>query len=191
MRRTRQPSVGNESSSSQVLSPSFFKRPVEKVARELVGKVLVTKRGKKITRCLITETEAYAASDDSASHAFRGKTRRNAAMFQAGGTIYMYRIYGIHFCLNVSTGKKDEGSAVLIRSIRNIADNIDIHGPGRVTSYLGITLQANNLPLGHASGMWVEQTIDTFITVQSSPRIGITKATEIPWRFVAEFPGLT
>jgi DNA-3-methyladenine glycosylase len=97
--------------------PEFFLQPAEVVARGLLGAVLVRELPRGTIRARLVETEAYAGAHDRASHAFRGRrTPRNESMYLAGGHAYVYRIYGIHFCLNVVTGEAETGVAVLLRA---------------------------------------------------------------------------
>ena len=103
--------------SPKTLPESFFRRPADEVARDLLGRLLVRDLpgGRVVTR--LVEVEAYLGAHDRASHAFRGRrTARNESMYLAGGHAYVYRIYGLHFCLNVVTGAAEEGIAVLLRA---------------------------------------------------------------------------
>lgn len=99
------------------LPERFFRRPADEVARDLLGRELRRTLPEGEIRVRLVETEAYLGAHDRASHAFRGRrTPRNESMFLAGGHAYVYRIYGIHFCLNVVTGAAEEGIAVLLRA---------------------------------------------------------------------------
>jgi DNA-3-methyladenine glycosylase len=141
----------NLSTNMPKLSQQFFQQNAELVAKQLLGKVLVRKiNGKKLSG-IITETEAYLGLQDLASHASRGKTERNKVMFENGGIWYVYMIYGMHFNLNVVTGKKDFPSAVLIRAIQPL-ENVEemrklrknknekhlTNGPGKLCQALNI-----------------------------------------------------
>lgn len=164
----------------------FFLRPVPEVAAELIGASLMF-RG---VGGLIVETEAYAAGDP-ASHSYNGPTARNGAMFGSQATVYIYRSYGIHWCLNLVC---TAGSAVLIRALkpidgiglmqqrRGLADVLKLcSGPGRLCQALAITGEFDGHPVA----------VDPFqlrlplepLPVQASRRIGITKAAEVLWRF--------
>lgn len=178
---------------------SFFLRPAAQVARDLLGRTLLNETPLGLCGGVIVETEAYDQSDP-ASHSAQGKTERNQMMFEMGGTAYVYRSYGVHWCFNVTTGKKENGAAVLIRAIEPIigieqmrtrrlqtmrdCSNRDLaRGPGRLCqalqiddSYNGHTLLSPPLMLSSPVGFKRPQYVTT-------PRIGITKATETPWRF--------
>ena len=111
------------------LDYDFYHRPCLEVARDLVGKVLVC--GDQKLR--ISETEAYVGESDTACHAHKGKTKRTEVMYMEAGAIYIYLCYGIHWLLNIVTGKENEPEAVLIRAC------VDADGPGKLTKKLGIT----------------------------------------------------
>ncbi len=166
------------------------------IARDLLGWTLLSELGGATTAVTIVETEAYAGAADPASHAFRGRTPRNGAMFGPAGTLYVYRSYGIHWCMNVVVGEEGLPHAVLLRGgepttgiktmierrgrSANIAD-----GPGNLCQALGGTaaqdgtgLRAGPLRLVPRPGVGTR-------SIAATPRIGISKATERPWRFVA------
>ena len=151
---------------------------------------------------VIVETEAYEP-DDPASHSFGGKTRRNATMFGPAGRLYVYRSYGVHWCANVVCGEDGVGAAVLLRAIepmhgidvmrarRRVADErLLAAGPGRLTQALGITAVydgveialRNRLQQSVASGVQLVR-LRGRVNVVMSPRIGISRATERPWRY--------
>ena len=123
--------------------------PVNEVARRLLGATIWTEFGDR-TSVRITEVEAYGGIDDAASHAYRGRMPRNGSMFGPAGTLYVYRSYGIHWCVNIVTGRVGKGQAVLvrageiivgedvIRSRRGRGDHLT-DGPGKLTQALGIT----------------------------------------------------
>lgn len=156
---------------------------VVSLARALVGATL------SVRGCggRIIETEAYAR-DDPASHSYRGQTLRNAAMFGPAGTAYVYRSYGIHLCLNV-VGRS--GEAVLIRALEPVFGLDDMRrrrpsgplcaGPGRLAAALGITLEDNGMVFGDALRLEAGATLSRPLLV--GPRIGISRATDLPWRF--------
>ena len=170
------------------LGRTFFSQDVVSVARALLGMtLLVDGVGGEIV-----ETEAYAR-DDPASHSFAGPTARNAAMFGPPGHAYIYRSYGIHWCLNVVCGR-DSGSAVLIRALRpthglgrmrerrGVEDErLLCSGPGRLTQALGVTLEQNGADLLDAPFALRPNPGSSEFLV--GPRIGISKAVDVPWRF--------
>ena len=169
---------------------ALFLRPTPVVARELLGAVLVRRfeDGTRI-RVRIVETEAYT-EDDPACHAFRGKTRANAAMFGPPGTAYVHINYGIHHCLNVVTQSSGCGEAVLIRAVEPL-DSPDAHrdhwaGPGRLTRSLGIRKETfDHAPLDNPeSGLYLTagEPVPSSRTVVAT-RIGIRKAADRPWRW--------
>jgi DNA-3-methyladenine glycosylase len=142
----------------------------------------------------IVEVEAYAP-DDPASHAFRGRTARNAAMFAAPGTLYVYRSYGIHWCVNVACEPEGTGAAVLLRALEpthgieemrrrrgGVPDALLCAGPGRLTQALGITGESDGRPILQPPFGLVPP--DGPVEVVATPRVGITKAVELPWRYV-------
>lgn len=164
----------------------FFTRRAEDVARDLIGLTLLHDE----VGGIIVETEAYYP-DDPASHSFRGPTLRNAAMYGEPGTVYVYRIYGMHWCLNfVCT----PGSAVLIRAIEpttgvermterrgGLAPRLLASGPGRLCAALGITRAEDGRSLLAPPFQLTGKLEDRPIAV--GPRIGIAKAVDAPLRF--------
>ena len=151
---------------------------------------------------MIVETEAYGA-DDPASHSFAGMTQRNAAMFGAPGHAYVYRSYGIHWCLNFVCGQQGVGEAVLIRALapeegietmrsRRGMDELRLlcAGPGRLAQALGIGGAHNALPL--TAPPFLLRARQGRPKLVTGPRIGISKAKDLPWRFgLAESPYLS
>jgi DNA-3-methyladenine glycosylase len=177
-----------------ILPASFYLRPdVVQIARELLGKVLVTKWNGKYTSGRIVETEAYEGELDRASHAYRGITPRTTVMFGEGGVAYVYLCYGIHQMFNIVTNVKGTAHAILIRAVEPM-EGVDImlqrtgkktldhtltRGPGNVgkafgfhTSQCGLSLQSKELYIGD----------DGFIlnkaSIATSPRIGVGYAGE-------------
>ncbi len=140
---------------NKVLESKFFNRKTIKVARDLIDCLLCRKIGSKIFKYKITETEAYVGPHDLACHSSRGKTPRNAPMFEKAGTIYVYFVYGMHFMLNIVTEKKNFPSAVLIRGVENI------NGPGRVTRKLKIDKKLNGQTATPKNGLWFENRKET------------------------------
>jgi DNA-3-methyladenine glycosylase len=167
----------------RILTSTFFDRPTLIVARDLLGKYLVRKIGKRTYALMITEVEAYDGFEDKASHASRGETPRNSTMFSEGGYWYVYLCYGIHQMLNVVVGEKDYPAAILIRGVEGAS------GPGRVTKYLGIDGTLNKKKAAKASGLWIEdrRVIIPRSKIVQTPRIGVAYAkewAEKPYRFV-------
>ena len=169
-----------------------FNAPADEVARHLVGvTLLVDGVGGRIV-----ETEAYDW-DDPASHSFRGPTARNASMFGSPGRAYVYRSYGIHWCLNFVCREKGHGAAVLIRAIeptmglermreRRGLDEVRLlcAGPGRIAQALGIDVGFNGKSLDAPPFLLIAPADgEPEVVVDAGPRIGISKAVDIPWRF--------
>jgi DNA-3-methyladenine glycosylase len=181
---------------------SFYQRPTEVVAKDLVGKKLVRtiRNNKKHFRLagIIVETEAYGYSDDLASHAYVGPTDRNKVMFGNVGRAYVYFTYGNHFCLNVSARRsKAEAGAVLIRGIepvegvelmrqfRPIDDIFSLtSGPGKLTQALNITSSLNGTDMTNPESEIYIESGKRPKDIVTTPRIGITRAMDKEWRFV-------
>lgn len=182
---------------------SFYRRPTEVVARDLVGKKLVRtiRENGRIFRLagIIVETEAYGYSDDPASHACMGPTARNRVMFGDVGRAYVYFTYGNHFCVNVSARSSTiEAGAVLIRGLEPV-EGIEImkklrpvddafsltSGPGKLTQALNISSALNGVDMTNPeSELHIEFGISKSIRIMATPRIGITRAVDRKWRFV-------
>ena len=168
------------------LTPAFFDRPVVTVAAELIGAtLLVDGVGGRLV-----EVEAYDQGDP-ASHSFRGPTPRNRAMFGPPGQTYVYKIYGIHWCLNFVCQR---GSAVLVRALEpthgielmrerrgGLPDRQLCSGPGKLCQALAVDGRHNGLPLDGAP--FAVLAGDAPASIATGPRIGITKGAETPWRF--------
>jgi len=182
---------------------SFYQRPTEAVAKDLVGKKLVRiiRNNKKQFRLagIIVETEAYGYSgDDLASHACVGPTGRNKVMFGNVGRAYVYFTYGNHFCLNVSARRsKVEAGAILIRGIepvegielmRQFRPVDDIYsltsGPGKLTQALNITSLLNGTDMTNSESEIYIEFGKRPKRIVTTPRIGITRALDKEWRFV-------
>ena len=185
------------------LSLAFYQRKdVVQIAKDLLGKIVVTNIGGKITSGRIVETEAYVANVDKASHAYNGKrTLRNEAMYAAAGAIYVYICYGMHNMLNIVTNDLNVPDAILIRALepvngfdimlertgKKMFDNTLTKGPGNVAKAMGISKNISGLNLGKKI---INIYKDDFSFLQdeigTSKRIGIDGAgtdAELPYRF--------
>ncbi len=186
-----------------ILPEDFYLRDdVLQISKDLLGKYLVTEFVEGRTCGIITETEAYRAPEDRASHAFGNrKTKRNAMMFESGGIAYVYLCYGIHHLFNVVTNFKNIPHAILVRTIFPIegidlmikrrgkakADHKLTNGPGSLAQAMGITTKISGHPLNRPP-VWIE---DRGLMIKSeeikaSARIGVDYAGEdakLPWRF--------
>lgn len=188
--------------SSKKLSRQFYTRPVIKVAKELLGKTLIKKESRKILAGRIVEVEAYDGNIDEASHSFKGKTKRNEVMFRKGGFFYVYFTYGVHHCCNVVTGKEGHGAAVLIRAaeplsgietmalrrfgIRKINEKQLLNltnGPGKICEAFAFDRTHSGLDLTGDKVYIIDAPLLKKSEIGVSKRIGITKSTELPWRF--------
>jgi DNA-3-methyladenine glycosylase len=171
------------------LKRAFFGRSVHEVAPDLIGATLLVNG----VGGIIVEVEAYHHTEPAA-HSFRGPTPRNLVMFGPPGFTYVYRSYGIHWCVNFVCEKEGVASAVLIRALqpthglasmrrrRGLHDERSLcSGPGKLTEALGITDKHNGLPLD-AAPMALHARIGK-ADVVAGLRIGITKAVELPWRY--------
>jgi DNA-3-methyladenine glycosylase len=174
----------------------FFARNPVVLARDLLGRVLFYRTPEGLLAGRIVETEAYTGDADAASHAFRGRTARNAVMFGPAGYAYVYFTYGMHYCLNVTAEIPGTAGAVLLRALEPLA-GVEImrargdqgpqprllSGPGKIGRAFGLTLEDNGRdftrgPLGIAAGSPVADR-----EVTPSRRIGISRAVDLPYRF--------
>jgi DNA-3-methyladenine glycosylase len=174
------------------VSRRFFARSVHDVAPDLIGvTLLVDGVGGRIV-----EVEAYD-QEDPASHGFRGQTARNAVMFGAAGYAYVYRSYGIHWCLNFVCDEPGRAEAVLIRALepthgvelmrsrRGVAaEQALCSGPGKLCQALGVTREHDGRPLDEPPFELLP--CDTAPPIVTGPRIGITRAADLPWRYGLE-----
>jgi DNA-3-methyladenine glycosylase len=178
-------------------------RPALEVAPALLGHVLARRLPDGTTlRARIVETEAYER-DDPASHAFGGETPRNTAMFGPPGHLYVYFIYGMHFCMNVVTGAHGHGSAVLLRAgepleglqamarLRGRGELRDLcRGPARWAQAFGVDRALDGADLVGGAEIWLERgRAVPAERIERTPRVGIRKAAEQPWRFVERGSG--
>ena len=174
----------------------FFARDPVVLARDLLGRVLFYRTPEGLLAGRIVEAEAYTGDADAASHAFRGRTPRNAVMFGPAGYAYVYFTYGMHYCLNVTAELPGTAGAVLLRALEPLA-GVEImrargdrgpelrllSGPGKIGRAFGLTLEDNGRdftrgPLGIAAGSPVPDR-----DVARSRRIGISRAIDLPYRF--------
>jgi DNA-3-methyladenine glycosylase len=174
-----------------VIGREFFARNVHEVAPDLIGVTLLVDG----VGGVIVEVEAYDQTDP-ASHGYSGLTARNAAMFGPPGHAYVYRSYGIHWCLNLVCEGEGRASAVLVRALEPTAglevmrarrglenDRLLCAGPGRLCQALGVTRDHDALPLDEPPFAFAPREADH--EVVTTPRIGITRAADLPWRYVA------
>lgn len=168
----------------KILPASFFNRPALVVAKGLIGKYLVRVARGQSTSHMITEVEAYIGPHDLACHSSKGLTPRTKVMFGPPGHFYVYFTYGMHWMLNIVTGKEGYPAAILIRGLE------DVSGPGRLTKKLGITGALNGRQAKRTSGLWIEDrgVVTPANRIRRTPRIGVDYAGEEwaakPYRFV-------
>jgi len=182
--------------------PEFFRRDARVVAPELLGHIIRTRFDDLVTSGRIVEVEAYR-QEDPASHCYGGMTRRNRAMFLDGGHLYVYFIYGMHYCANIITGQMGYGEGVLLRGVEpiegietmrrrrgpHVRDRDLANGPAKLAQALGIGPEQNGID---ATG---PDSPVTFLVgspprpdqIIATPRIGITKGVDLPWRWVGNF----
>lgn len=181
------------------LPRTFYDRPTLDVARALLGKTVVRVTTEGAVGGVIVETEAYIAAIDPAAHAYRGLTPRNRSMFGPPGHAYVYVSYGMHHCLNAVTESEGVAAAVLIRAIAPtfgltlmraqrgaaISDRELCRGPGRLCQALALTLADDGADL-LGPNLYIADTLEIPLdsAIIATPRIGITRAAEWPWRFV-------
>jgi DNA-3-methyladenine glycosylase len=191
------------------LPRSFFNRDPRRVARDLLGKLILRKQGRKVLAGRIVETEAYLGTNDLAAHAAAGRTARNQVLWGPPGHAYVYFIYGVHYCLNISCLPEGEAGCVLIRALAPVAGcqemararklrnlNYDavrdlrklLSGPGRLCQALSITRPRDNGKdmLALRSDLQVRDDSYRAGKIVVTPRIGIRKSAEMPLRYVLE-----
>ena len=189
-------SWSTERAGGRPLPVSFFARPSEVVARELIGTLLLVRRGRGVAGGRIVETEAYRGVDDPASHAFNFRRHPgNASLYLSAGTWYVYRSYGIHWCANLTCGEVPPGAAVLLRAVEPlegvaamrrrrgpVADRLLANGPGKLCQALGIDRRLDGQRMGRSWARVFAADVPPEVVV--TPRIGITRAVDWPLRFV-------
>ena len=182
------------------LPRAFYHRSTLRIARDLLGIYLCRRRGRSLLIGRIVEVEAYLGTRDPASHAYRGKTERNAVMFGEGGHLYVYFTYGMHFCSNVVTEPEGTGCAVLIRALEPVR-GIDLmrklrgasrrgvrpledllSGPAKLCQALDITREENGTDLC-GDAVWLARGMSSVAPIGRSGRIGISSGREKQWRF--------
>ena len=183
-----------------ILNRDFYIKDGITLAKDLLGKILVKEIDGVLYKGRIVETEAYMGVIDKACHAYNNRrTKRTEAMYREGGYSYIYLIYGMYHCFNVTASITDNPEAVLIRALEPL-DNKDImlkirkvksekyiaNGPGKLTKALGITSDDNNIDLTLGKNIWIED--DGYVSnkITETTRVGIDYAEEFkekPWRF--------
>jgi len=186
------------------LPREFYDRDPRRVSRELLGKVLVRREGRRVRTARIVEVEAYLGVGDPAAHSFAGRTPRNAVLFGPPGYAYVYFIYGNHYCLNVSCLPDGVAGGVLFRALEPLVGVDDMararglsidstrdlrqltSGPGRLAEAFGITRERDNgKDLTSArSDLFIADDGYRVRRILTTPRIGITKAAERPLRYL-------
>ncbi len=176
------------------LTKKFYQnKPSEKLARELLGKVFCHKINQKTLKGIISEVEVYDQWDE-ASHSYSGITKHNQVMFLEAGFLYVYFVYGKHYCLNVVSGKKGEGAAILIRNMICFEESLEtiiinrkyskktlsslLNGPGKICQAFQISLQENGVDLKKSPNIYLADYRYIPKKINLKPRIGISKAKE-------------
>ncbi len=179
---------------------SFFQKDVVKLAKSLPGKIIVINRNKPLA-ARIVEVEAYGGPGDKSCHAYSGITKRNEIMFNEGGYLYVYFIYGMYYCANIVSAPEGEGTGVLIRAVEPLAGENEMmlnrfgqenisekkrimvsNGPGKLTQAMGITLEHNGVDL---TGDLIYLVDDGFKVEElvTTERVGIRECADWPRRF--------
>ena len=192
---------------ARLLRRSFFNRDPREVSPELLGKVILRRQGRKVLAGRIVEVEAYLGADDAAAHAAAGRTARNDVIFGPPGHAYVYFIYGVHYCLNISCMPEGDAGCILIRALEPIAGisamakarelhDLDLKlprnlqklasGPGKLCEALGITRERDNGKDMLAADSDLQVVNDGFKTgkVAVTSRIGISKSADMPLRYL-------
>ena len=161
------------------LPRSFYRRPAELLAPDLIGKILVHEVGRRIWRARIVETEAYVGPHDLACHAAKGRTRRTSVMYLPGGHAYVYFIYGMYDMLNFVTGHLDDPQAVLIRAAEPLDGwHADLSGPGKLCRAMHITRALNGADLTSNKLHLLPRAPADHPRIITTPRIGVDYAKE-------------
>lgn len=158
------------------LNREYFTGDAIDIAPDLLGKTLVRKfEDDLVLKLPIMETEAYFGAEDRANHACKGRTPRTEVMFEEGGLVYVYLIYGIHWLLNIVTGPKEHPQAVLIRGVTGIS------GPGRIGKKFKLDRSFYGENIETSTRLWIEENTQISGKIEVSPRIGIDYA-GTPWK---------
>ncbi|WP_034622414.1 DNA-3-methyladenine glycosylase [Cellulomonas sp. URHE0023] len=205
-RRPEPPDASDPRAFLVVPARVWFSREVHAVARDLLGAYLTSRSSEGDVTLRITEVEAYAGAEDPGSHAYRGRTSRNAVMFAEPGRLYVYRHLGLHHCLNIVAEPTGSPAAVLLRA-GEIVDGVDLawrrresvgvvdsqrqlaRGPARLAVALGLDMRANGADVTEAGGDVVlhRHQVAVLPTHKSGPRVGVSGAggegNRFPWRY--------
>ncbi|KUK10702.1 MAG: Putative 3-methyladenine DNA glycosylase [Clostridia bacterium 41_269] len=179
-----------------LLPYSFYSRDTITVAKELLGKYMVYNNGREIVAGRVVETEAYLGKEDPACHSARGRDKRNEVMFGPAGYAYIYLIYGIHLCFNVTTGPPHKPEAVLIRALESVL-GIEImrknrgkddifnlcSGPGKLVQAMGFGMELNGTSVVEGPIRFYAKNCKENFDIVTTTRIGISKAADWPLRF--------
>lgn len=183
----------------KVLPYSFYCRDTVKVAKDLLGKLLVVKQDGISVGGTIVETEAYLGARDPSCHSAKGRSKRNAVMFGPSGHAYIYLIYGINLCFNVTTGPEDSPEAVLIRALEPV-EGIEVmrinrkqhnlynlcSGPGKLVQALGMDMSFNGTSVVEGNVRIYDPKTPVSVNIVETTRVGISKAVDWPMRFYIE-----
>lgn len=196
----------------EILRRSFFNRDPREVCPDVLGKLIVRRDGRRLIAGRVVEVEAYLGTDDLAAHAAAGRTARTSVLFGPPGHAYVYFIYGVHYCLNISCLPEGEAGCILVRALEPVNEisemakarelsDLDLSlvrnlrllasGPGKLCQALGITRQRDNSKdmVSTKSDLQVMDDGFKVENVAVTRRIGITKSAEMPLRYViAESP---
>lgn len=165
------------------LDYEFYDRDALEVAADLVGKYVVCNASGEEVRVQITETEAYCGVNDTACHAYKGRTKRTEALYCDSGTVYVYLCYGMHWLMNVITGGRENPQGVLIRAGKGF------NGPAKLTKRLGVTGALNLSSFVDSAQLWIEDDGEEH-SFHTDKRVGIDYASQQDidrqWRFILD-----
>jgi len=190
--------------SLEPVATAFYDRDPREVSHDLLGKLLVRRDGKHLLTGRIVEVEAYLGEDDPAAHSAAGRTARNAVLFGPPGRSYVYFIYGNHYCFNVSCLQDGVAGGILFRALEPVEGQKEMarargitlgktgdlrlltSGPGRLAEALGITRERDNGKdlTDTASDLWIADDGFRVSQIQTTQRVGITKAADKPLRYL-------